>query len=117
MTADAGGAVSNAVTLEPVAQSFSLKDHVYAKLREAILEVRIYDEATDLRLDERTLAEQLGISRTPVREAVARIAQEYARKSVTERRCMVLVSVVKAGQIYTESFTLDGTGKWNKTVE
>ena len=76
MTADAGGTVSNAVTLEPVAQSFSLKDHVYAKLREAILEVRIYDEATDLRLDERTLADQLGISRTPVREAVARLAQE-----------------------------------------
>jgi DNA-binding GntR family transcriptional regulator len=67
---------SNAVSLEPVARNFSLKDHVYAELRQAILDARIYDDATDLRLDERGLAEQLGISRTPVREALARLAQE-----------------------------------------
>ena len=80
------GTLTNAVTLEPVGQS-SLTDRVYAKLREAILDARIYDEATDLRLDERSLAGQLGISRTPVREAVARLAQEglvevVARKGV-----------------------------------
>ena len=66
----------NAVSLEPVARNFSLKEHVYGELRQAILDARIYDDATDLRLDERTLAEQLGISRTPVREALARLAQE-----------------------------------------
>ena len=66
----------SAVSLEPVARNFSLKDHVYGELRQAILDARIYDDATDLRLDERTLAEQLGISRTPVREALARLAQE-----------------------------------------
>ena len=67
---------SSAVTLEPVGRTFSLTDHVYGELRQAILDARIYDEATDLRLDERSLADQLGISRTPVREAVARLAQE-----------------------------------------
>ena len=36
--ADSGDIVSNAVPLEPVAQNFSLKDHVYAKLRQAILD-------------------------------------------------------------------------------
>jgi DNA-binding GntR family transcriptional regulator len=66
----------SAVSLEPVARNFSLKDHVYGELRQAILDARIYDDTTDLRLDERTLAEQLGISRTPVREALARLAQE-----------------------------------------
>ncbi len=89
-TADAGEAVSNAVTLEPVAQSFSLKDHVYAELRRAILAARIYDEATDLRLDERTLADQLGISRTPVREAVARLAQEGLVEIVPRRGVFII---------------------------
>jgi DNA-binding GntR family transcriptional regulator len=65
-----------AVSLDPVARNFSLKDHVHDQLRQAILDARIYEEATDLRLDERRLAEQLGISRTPVREALARLAQE-----------------------------------------
>ena len=83
-------ALSNPVTLEPVAQSFSLKDHVYAKLRQAILDARIYDEATDLRLDERTLAEQLGISRTPVREAIARLAQEGLVEIVPRRGVFIV---------------------------
>ena len=60
----------------PVARDFSLKTHVYNALRDAIAGVRIYDESTDLRLDERRLAEQFGVSRTPVREALARLAQE-----------------------------------------
>lgn len=67
---------SSPVSLEPVARNFSLVDHVHGELRRAIIDARIYDEATDLRLDERGLAEQLGISRTPVREALARLAQE-----------------------------------------
>ena len=84
------GAVASAVTLEPVGRSFSLTDHAYAKLRAAILEARIYDEATDLRLDERSLAEQLGISRTPVREAVARLAQEGLVEVVARKGVFIL---------------------------
>jgi DNA-binding GntR family transcriptional regulator len=67
--------MSNGVKLKPVAVNFTLKDHIYDVLRDAILDMNIYDEATDLRLDERTLAEQLGISRTPIREALARLEQ------------------------------------------
>lgn len=67
--------MSNGVKLKPVAVNFTLKDHIYDVLRDAILEMNIYDEATDLRLDERKLAEQLGISRTPIREALARLEQ------------------------------------------
>ena len=67
---------SRPVSLAPVDQNFSLKDHVYTALRQAIIDARIYDEATDLRLDERGLAEQLGISRTPVREALARLERD-----------------------------------------
>ncbi|MGI9434153.1 MAG: GntR family transcriptional regulator [Geminicoccaceae bacterium] len=56
--------------------NFTLKDHTYDVLRTAILDMNIYQEGVDLRLDERQMAEQLGISRTPIREALARLAQD-----------------------------------------
>ncbi|PHQ94135.1 MAG: GntR family transcriptional regulator [Marinosulfonomonas sp.] len=62
--------------LRPISESFTLKDHTFKLLRAAILEMDIYSPDTDLRLDERKLAESLGISRTPIREALARLAQE-----------------------------------------
>ena len=64
------------VKLKPVAINFTLKDHIYEILRETILDIDIYDAEADIRLDERQLAEQLGISRTPIREALARLAQD-----------------------------------------
>ena len=45
-------------------------------LKGAITEMDIYSEDADLRLDERSLAEQLGVSRTPLREAIARLEQD-----------------------------------------
>jgi DNA-binding GntR family transcriptional regulator len=75
------------IALKPVDANFLLGDHIYSVLREAILAMDIYDPATDLRLDERALAEQLGISRTPIREALVRLEQDgfivvQARKGV-----------------------------------
>ena len=79
------------VTLKPIGTSFMLKDHIYEVLLEAILASNIYDEDANLRLDERTMAEQLGISRTPVREALARLERDgfvdiQPRKGVFIRR-------------------------------
>jgi len=51
--------------LTPIAESFTLKDHTFAVLRAAILDMDIYSPNADLRLDERKLADKLGISRTP----------------------------------------------------
>ncbi len=62
--------------LRPVTANFSLKEHIYGVLRSAIMEMDIYNDEVDLRLDERKLAEQLGTSRTPIREALARLEQE-----------------------------------------
>ena len=62
--------------LRPIATNFTLKDHVYEQLREAITEMDIYSADADLRLDERSLAEQLNISRTPLRDAIARLEAE-----------------------------------------
>ena len=89
--------------LTPVTASFTLKDHIYDVLREAILAVDIYDEFADLRLDERGIAEKLGISRTPVRDALAKLEQEgfveiqprkgvyIVRKSLDEVLDMIVV--------------------------
>jgi len=61
------------LTLTPVGASFSLKEHIYEVLKDAITSINIYDENAELRLDERRMSEQLGISRTPLREALARL--------------------------------------------
>ena len=62
--------------LRPVAVSYSLKEHIYPVLKAAIMEMDIYSADANLRLDERQLAEQLQISRTPIREALARLERE-----------------------------------------
>lgn len=62
--------------LLPIAANFTLKDHTYDVLRAAILDMNIYEDGADLRLDERQMAEKLAISRTPIREALARLAQD-----------------------------------------
>lgn len=62
--------------LKPVESSFSLKEHIYGVLKTSIMELDIYDPEAVLRMDERTLADQLGISRTPIREAIMRLEQE-----------------------------------------
>lgn len=61
--------------LKPVNENFTLKDHIHDVLKDAILAMNIYDDSTDLRLDEREMADQLGISRTPIREALARLEE------------------------------------------
>lgn len=68
--------MANSLNLKPVDANFSLGDHIYSVLREAILEMNVYDPETDLRLDERKLSENLNISRTPVREALVRLEQD-----------------------------------------
>lgn len=60
----------------PIEANFSLKDRIYASLRGAITSMNIYAEDAPLRLDERELSERLAISRTPIREALARLEQE-----------------------------------------
>jgi DNA-binding GntR family transcriptional regulator len=68
--------VTDSLKLSPIATNFTLKDHILGVLRDAILDMNIYDPATDLRLDERRMAEQLGISRTPIREALVRLERD-----------------------------------------
>ncbi len=49
----------------------SLRDQAYALLKNAIADTDIYDPTQELRLDERQLTTALGVSRTPIREALS----------------------------------------------
>jgi DNA-binding GntR family transcriptional regulator len=62
--------------LKPIEASFSLKEHIYRVLKEGITSMNVYTKDAELRLDERRMSQQLGISRTPIREALARLEHE-----------------------------------------
>jgi len=79
------------IKLKPIATDFTIKDHLYEVIRDHILSIDIYAMDEELRLDERQLASQLGVSRTPIREVLARLAQDglveiLPRKGVFIRR-------------------------------
>jgi len=67
---------SSGLVVAPIDANFSLKDRIYDTLKQAITTMNIYADDAELRLDERKLSEQLEISRTPIREALARLEQE-----------------------------------------
>lgn len=62
--------------LKPLNLNASLKDKVYEALKNALLSMNIYSGKEELRLDERQLSTDLGVSRTPIREAITRLEQE-----------------------------------------
>src|SRR3546814_12434861 len=68
--------LTSKLEFKPIENTFSLKGHIYETLREGITSMNIYADDAQLKLDERQLSEQLGISRTPIREALARLEQE-----------------------------------------
>jgi DNA-binding GntR family transcriptional regulator len=56
--------------------SGSFRKEAYAALKRAITAMDIYDHPQEIRLDERRLSEDLGVSRTPIREAMTLLEQE-----------------------------------------
>ena len=54
----------------------NFRDLAYAALKRAITAMDIYDRPEEIRLDERRLSEGLGVSRTPIREAMTLLEQE-----------------------------------------
>ncbi|MGH9066818.1 MAG: GntR family transcriptional regulator [Acidimicrobiales bacterium] len=104
-----GGGGATGLGLRAIDTDISLTSSAYAALREAIMAMRIYDDDTDLRLDERGLAQDLGISRTPVREALLRLEHEGLVRTVP-RRGVYAVRKSKAEiiEIITVSAALEG---------
>jgi DNA-binding GntR family transcriptional regulator len=78
------------LNVRPIGAGMVLKDRTYLALKEAIAAKNIYADAEELRLDERQLCEDLGVSRTPVREALARLEQEGFVRTVPRRGVYVI---------------------------
>ena len=62
--------------LTPISASVSLRDQAYAALKQMIMDADIYAHPEEIRLDERLLSQALGVSRTPIREAMTLLEQE-----------------------------------------
>jgi DNA-binding GntR family transcriptional regulator len=79
------------LVVSPVgAEVASVGQLAYQALREAILAMDIYSPDADLRLDEQRLAEALGVSRTPVRQALARLDHEGLVRIMPRRGVLIL---------------------------
>jgi DNA-binding GntR family transcriptional regulator len=65
--------------------AISLRDQAYTLLKNAIADTDIYDPNQELRLDERVLTSALGVSRTPIREALSLLEQEGFIRTMPRR--------------------------------
>jgi DNA-binding GntR family transcriptional regulator len=83
-------ALAPRVAVTPLENTPTFADRAYAALKNVILSLDIYDQPDEVRLDERQLANDLGISRTPVREAMAQLEREGFVRSVPRRGIYVV---------------------------
>jgi DNA-binding GntR family transcriptional regulator len=89
---DTTGAGSPVVPLElpSLSSSVSLRDQAYVALKQAIMDADIYAHEHELRLDERQLSRSLGVSRTPIREAMTLLEQEGFLRTVARRGIFIV---------------------------
>jgi DNA-binding GntR family transcriptional regulator len=64
------------LAIERLNTNTSFRNQAYCALKRAIAAIDIYDHPEEVRLDERRLSESLGVSRTPIREAMTLLEQE-----------------------------------------
>ena len=76
--------------IEPLAVSIGLRRQACDAIKRAITEMNIYGHPLEIRLDERQLSQDLGMSRTPIREALSVLEQEGFVRSVPRRGLLVV---------------------------
>ena len=76
--------------LAPIASEPNFTEKAYAALKDVITRMDLYGSRAEIRLDERQLASDLGVSRTPVREALAQLEREGFVRSVPRRGIYVV---------------------------
>jgi DNA-binding GntR family transcriptional regulator len=76
----------SALDLAAIRSDTSISVRVYETIRTAITDTNLYEiDRAELRLDERELAGRLGVSRTPIREALVRLEHEGLVSSLPRR--------------------------------
>jgi DNA-binding GntR family transcriptional regulator len=68
----------------------SFRDQAYAALKQAITDADIYAHREEIRLDDRQLSQALGVSRTPIREAMTLLEQEGFLRTVPRRGVFII---------------------------
>jgi DNA-binding GntR family transcriptional regulator len=76
--------------LAPLGDTSTFADRAYLALKDVIVSLDVYGQPDEVRLDERQLAQDLGVSRTPVREAMAQLEREGFVRSVPRRGIYVV---------------------------
>jgi hypothetical protein len=84
-----GEVATVSLSLSPVDGGLVLKDRIYDELKRAIIAVNVYADAEEYRLDERQLSEDLGVSRTPIREALCRLEIDGFVRTIPRRGAFV----------------------------
>lgn len=83
-------AVRSSDVLAPIQTEASFKSKAYAALKDAIVKMDVYAGSDPVMLDERDLSDRLGVSRTPIREAVAMLEQDGFLRTVPRRGILVV---------------------------
>ena len=78
------------INVKPIETDSSFRMKAYRALKAAIMEMDIYSHSEEIRLEERQLSEKLGVSRTPIREAMTLLEQEGFVRSVPRRGIFVV---------------------------
>ena len=78
------------LNIAPLAANTSLRTLAYEAIKKAITEMDMYGQDSDIRLDERQLSQDLGVSRTPIREALTVLEQEGFVRAVPRRGIFVV---------------------------
>src|SRR3546814_20161109 len=73
------------LAVEPVDTTSSFRAQAYESLKRALTQMDIYGHRDEIRLDERQLSPVLGVSRTPIREAMSLLEQEGFLRNVPRR--------------------------------
>ena len=83
-------ALAPRLDVKPIDTQSSFRSQAYQALKQAITSVNIYAQPEEMRLDERQLSLDLGVSRTPIREAMTLLEQEGFVRTLPRRGIFVV---------------------------